>query len=120
MAKLTIKNVNNILNDFKVSLFISKSLETFKINHYDFFEFLKENKEFNAEYEKILNYNTILLEDQIAQQVYSKDGNTKILLEMIKAGNKNKYNMKQEIEVKNTYSELSDEELDLLIEKYKK
>lgn len=117
MAKLTNKIVNNILNDYKISLFISKTLSKFKVNHYDFFEYIKENEDVDKEYNKILNYNTLILEDQIAEQCYKKDGNSKILLEMIRYGNKDKYVNKQQIDINLEYNELSDEQINELIEK---
>jgi hypothetical protein len=112
MAKLNKKVVDNVLNDFKDSLFISSSLKKFSVNHYDFFEYLKNNDESNKEYLSIEECNNLIKEDQIAEKVYNGQGSATILLEMIKANNKKKYVNKAELEIKTEAKNFSDTELD--------
>lgn len=117
METLTEDTVRKVLNKFKESLFIAPALKSFKVNHFDFFEFLETNENFKTEYEKILKYNNIINEDKVANLCYTGKGNSKILLEMIKANDKKKYNIKTEIEVNTNYKNLSDDALDEMIKK---
>lgn len=120
MARITKKTIENIFNDFKDSLFIADALLKNKINHYDFFEYINSNVELLLEYEKIQNYNNIILEERVAQLAYSGQFDNKILLEMLKANNKKKYNIKQEIEINTNHKSLSDEELEFKIAEIQK
>lgn len=117
MAKLTKKVVDNIFNDFKDNLFINSSLDKFKIRYYDFFEFLKENEEANKEFKRIEEVNSLILEDRVAEQCYLGKGNTKILLEMIKANNKKKYTPKIEVENTNLIKDMTDEQISAEVKK---
>ena len=120
MAKITKKTIDKIFEDFKDSLFISDALENNNVRPYDFFEYLEKNEDANKEYQRIERANNFLKEEKIASKVFNGDFSKTILLEMIKANNKNKYNPKIEIETTNTFKSLSDEELDKKIEELQK
>lgn len=121
------KIIIKILDDFKYSMFIRKSLKTFEVNHVDFFEALEleENEDLKARYHKIDNLNAKIFEDEVAERAFHgvERGSDKIFpsekltLEMIKANNRKKYTPKITIETEKKITDMSDEELENMIKK---
>lgn len=115
MAKITKKTIDKVLDDFKDGLFISDALLKNNIKPYDFLEYMEKNEEANKEYQKIEKANNFLKEEIIAEKVFNGEFSKTILLEMIKANNKNKYSQKIELDQKSTIISMSDEDLDAKI-----
>lgn len=111
------KKFEEIMEDFKKSLFISKSLETFDITPFDFYTFLKLNKICKERFDELEKINNLYKEEIIAEKAYSGEFSKTILLEMIKANNKKKYTQKIEVET-NSISDLTDEEIEIKLREF--
>lgn len=112
MARLTKKIVNKVLDNFKECHFISDALDKENVNSVDFYMFLDDNPDVAEDYQKADRYIALYLEDKVAKLSYGNDKpSNQILLAMIRARNKPRYEIKVE-EEKNELENYSYEELE--------